>query len=66
MPRWLALPPQQDEQTPVDEAPKLVGQRTQAAAQLHIRRLPRAIADHLAVGTDDGAGPPLRQAEGGL
>jgi len=50
---------QQDEQTPVAEAPALVGQRAQALAQLRVRRSPQAIADHLAIGADDGAGPPL-------
>jgi len=37
-PRWLALAAQQDEQTPVAETPALIGQRTQTAAQLGVRR----------------------------
>jgi hypothetical protein len=65
-PRGLALGPQQDEQTSVAEAPPLVGKRTQSVPQLGIQRSPRAIADQFLIGTDDGTGPPLRKAEGGL
>jgi hypothetical protein len=41
------LAAQQDEQTPVTEAPALIGMRTQAVTQLSVRRPSRAIADHL-------------------
>lgn len=64
-PRRLALASEQDEQPPIAEAPALIGEVAQPATQLRLRRSPRPIADHLAVGADDGAGPPLRQAHGG-
>ena len=57
---------EQDEQPPVTEAPALVGQLTQPAAQRRLGGPPRPVADHLAIGADDRTGPPLRQAHRGL
>src|SRR5690606_38534706 len=62
---WLTLPPEQDEQSPVAEAPALIGKLTQPAAQFRLRRPAGPVAHHLAIGTDNGAGPTLRQAHGG-
>jgi len=53
---------QQDEQPPVAEAPPPAGE----IAQLKFGRPPGPIADRGAIGGDDGAGPPLRQAHRGL
>ncbi|MGY3408327.1 hypothetical protein ACVWZV_004440 [Bradyrhizobium sp. GM5.1] len=43
-----------------------MGELTQLDAQFGIRPPTRAVSDHLAVGADDRAGPPFRQAEFGL
>ena len=61
-PRWLALPPQQDEQATIAETPPLIGKIAQPGTQNRVRRPPRAIADHLPVRADNRAGPPFRQA----
>jgi len=65
-PRWLALPPQQDEQPAIAEPPTLIGELAQPSPELRIRRLARAIADHCPIRSNDRAGPPLRQAQLGL
>src|SRR5690606_32834632 len=61
-PRRLALTSEQHEQSPVAEAPAAVGELSQAIAQRHIRLPLRLVADHLAISTGYGAGPPFRQA----
>jgi len=50
---WLTLPPQQDEQPPIAEAPAIVGEVAQLAPQLRLRWTARPVADHLAIGTDE-------------
>ena len=63
MPDGSPCPPQQDEQAPIAEPAALVGQLPQPGAQLGIGRPARAIPDHLAIGGNDGAGPPLAHLE---
>ena len=63
--RGLARLPQQNEQPPIAKAPALVGKIAQRLAQFCVRRPPRRIARGLAVHTDDGTGPTLRQAHDG-
>jgi len=50
----------------VAEAAALVGQRAETGPQLDARRPAGAIADQLAISSNDGAGPPFRQAHHGL
>src|SRR5690606_10769858 len=57
---WLSLPPQQDEQPPIAKPAALIGKIAQPAAQFGLRWTARLVADHLAIGTDEGAGPTLR------
>src|SRR6185369_7719304 len=64
--RWLTLAPQQDMQPAIAEPAPLIGKLAQTAAQLRLRRTPRLVADHLAIGIDDRAGPTLRQSHYGL
>lgn len=63
MPR---LAPEQDEQPPVAKASVLVREVTQPTTQLRLWRSARLVADHLAIGADEGTGPTLRQARDGL
>lgn len=63
--RCLALPSQQDEQPRIAKASPLVSGVAQPRAQLRLRRAP-PVADHLAIGTDEGTGPMLRQAHHSL
>src|SRR5690606_3026085 len=64
--RRLALPPEQDEQTPIAEAPTLIGKVPQPAAQFGLWRATGLVADHLAIGSDEETGPTLRQAHDSL
>jgi hypothetical protein len=64
-PRPLALLTQQDEQSSIAEPPALVGKITPPHPQLGLLGPPRPVADHLAIGADEGAGPPFRQAHRG-
>jgi hypothetical protein len=57
---------QQHEEPTITEAPAGVGKLAQSAAKLGVRRSARLVADHLAVGADDAAGPTLRQIHHGL
>ncbi len=43
----------------MEQSPTFVGQIARAAAQLDIRRPAKTIAEHLAIGSDEGAGPTL-------
>src|SRR6185437_6184080 len=56
---WLALISQQDEESAIAEPAPLVGEIAQTDAQPGIGWPTRAIADHLAIGRNDAAGPPL-------
>jgi hypothetical protein len=55
----FAMLAQQDEQPAIAKAPASIRKLAQLDAQFGIRRPARPIADHLAVGADDRAGPPL-------
>ena len=58
-PGRLSLLAKQDKQPSVAEALALVGEVTQLQSKLRIRRPAGPVADHLAIGIDDGAGPPF-------
>lgn len=62
----LPLPPKQNEQPSVSETSALIGQFAQPQSQFDLRRSAGPIADHLAVGGNDLAGPPFRKPHIGL
>ena len=62
----LPFAAQQNEQPPVSKAPPPAGEISQLLPQLQFERPPGSVADRGAIGDDDGAGPPLRQAHRGL
>ena len=64
--RGLAFPPQQHKQPPIAETTPLVSQLAQPAPQGRIIRPAGAIADRGAIHSDEGTGPPFRQAKAGL
>ena len=55
----LAMLTEQHEQPAIAKAAAGVGEFAQLDAQFGIRRPARLVADHLAVGADDRAGPPF-------
>lgn len=55
----LALPPEQDEEPRVAEAPAFVGKFSQPRPNLRLRRPPGAIPDYLVVGGNEGTGSTL-------
>jgi len=57
---------QQHEQPAITEASAGIGKLAQSDAQLGVRRSAGPVADHVAIGADDAAGPPFRKAELGL
>lgn len=65
-PRSLTFAAQQDVAPPVAGPTALVGLFPQPGAQRRVRWTARAVADHLAVRTDDGTGTPLREPHPGL
>ena len=64
-PGSFAVLPQQDEQPTIAEAPTGVGEIAQLRPKLRVRPT-CAVADHLAIRVDKGAGPPFRKAHHGL